>query len=372
MAAPTARAWQWDLPPGFPEPRVPDDNPMTAEKVALGRLLFYDTRLSVTGQYSCATCHQQHLAFADAQPRAVGATGELHPRGSMSLANVVYVPALTWANPNLRRLEAQALIPMFGEEPVELGLSGREDTLLHTLRRDPRYARLFPAAFPAEADPVSLSTITRALAAFQRTLISGRSPYDRFVRGDSSAVSASARRGAELFFSERLECFHCHGGFNFTGTVDHRNLGSPEVEFHNTGLYNIGGTGAFPPPNRGLREFTEWAEDEGRFRAPTLRNIAVTAPYMHDGSVPTLEAVIDHYAAGGRRISSGPYAGDGSANPHKSEFINGFTLTAGERADLLAFLQSLTDSTFLTDPRFADPWPDTLPRRRGSSRPPIP
>jgi cytochrome c peroxidase len=369
-AGPARRDWTWNLPKGFPEPRVPTDNPMTPEKVELGRHLFYDTRLSVTGQFSCASCHHQARAFADPLPRGVGATGELHPRGSMSLANVAYTPALTWVNPNLRSLEAQALIPMFGEHPVELGLAGLEDSVLRMFGRDNRYRQMFPRAFPNEAQPLSIRNVTRAIAAFERTLISGNSPYDRYLQGDTSAISRRARRGANLFFSERLECFHCHGGFSMSGSVDHKNLAFPEVEFHNTGLYNIGGSGGFPRENPGLREFTQREEDEGRFRAPTLRNIAVTAPYMHDGSVPTLDAVLDHYAAGGRTIASGPHAGVGSENPNKSEFINGFTLTAEERQELLAFFQSLTDSTFLTDPRFANPWTDTLRSRRSTRRGP--
>lgn len=252
-AAPGARAWVWDLPAGFPAPKVPADNPMTAEKVELGRHLFYDTRLSLTGTFSCASCHQQERAFADPLPRGVGATGEVHPRGSMSLANVVYTPALTWVNPNLRTLEAQALIPMFGEHPIELGLAGREDSILRTLSVDSRYRRMFPAAFANESQPLSVQNITRAIATFQRTLLSGRSPYDRFLQGDTTAISTLAKRGANLFFSERLECFHCHGGFSFSGSVDHVNLPFPEVEFHNTGLYNIGGNGGFPRENPGLK-----------------------------------------------------------------------------------------------------------------------
>ncbi len=361
--------WRWDLPPGFPEPRVPADNPMSEAKVRLGRHLFYDTRLSVTDNFSCASCHQQALAFADPFPRGTGATGELHPRGAMSLANVAYSPALTWGNPNMKSLEQQALVPMFGEDPIELGLAGKEDELLTRLAADSRYREMFPAAFPGEGTPVTLANLTRAIAAFQRTLISGRSPYDRAQHGEPGAMSASARRGEELFFSERLECFHCHGGFNFTGTVDNVGRGFPEVEFHVTGLYNIGGRGGFPKANPGLMEFTQRPEDEGKFKAPTLRNIALTAPYMHDGSIATLDEVIAHYEAGGRTILEGPNAGVGSKNPNKSEFINGFELTAEERRDLLAFLHSLTDSTFIKDPRFSDPWPDTL-RPAAVRRPP--
>jgi cytochrome c peroxidase len=138
--------------------------------------------------------------------------------------------------------------------------------------------------------------------------------------------------------------------------VQHDGTVLVEVMFHNTGLYNIGGTGAYPPDNQGIYAFTHVDGDMGRFRAPTLRNIAKTAPYMHDGSIPDLDGVIDHYAAGGRTITSGPYAGVGSASPYKSELIKGFTLTTDERSDLRAFLESLTDDALLGDPAFADPW----------------
>src|SRR5262245_49368681 len=126
--------YRWELPPGFPMPRVPADNPMSAAKVTLGRFLFYDTRLSVNGTRSCASCHRQELAFTDGKARSVGATGQEHPRGSMSLANVAYQASLTWANPKMTRLEDQALVPMYGDHPIELGLS-RDDRWLAALRR---------------------------------------------------------------------------------------------------------------------------------------------------------------------------------------------------------------------------------------------
>jgi cytochrome c peroxidase len=350
------RPFDWQLPPGFPEPVVPADNPMTEAKVALGRHLFYDVRLSGNGTQSCATCHVQALAFSDPFDRAVGSTGEVHPRGSMSLANVAYSPALTWANPLLRSLEQQALIPMFGDDPVELGLAGQEAALFARLRREPRYAALFAAAYPGERDPISVSGIVKALGTFQRTLISGRSPYDRYQQGDSSALSVSAKRGEAIFFSEQAECFHCHGGFNFTGTVNYVGKGFVEIEFHNTGLYNIDGEGAYPEPNTGIAAVTTDPDDMGKFKAPTLRNIAVTAPYMHDGSIATLDEVIEHYNAGGRTIANGPHAGVGAASPFKSEFLKPMELTAQQKRDLIAFLESLTDSTFLRDPRFSNPW----------------
>jgi len=241
-------------------------------------------------------------------------------------------------------------------DPIELGMTGKEDVLLKRLKTEPRYRRIFPQAFPV-ADPFTLENVTKAIASFERTILSGDSPYDRYRRGDDpNAISDAAKRGESLFFSERLECFHCHGGFNFTGTVDYYGKGIAVVEFHNTGLCNLKGAFSYPQPNLGLYTFTQSSEDVGKFKAPTLRNIALTAPYMHDGSVKTLAESIDHYAAGGRKIASGPRAGDDSQNSAKSEFVKGFQLSPSEKQDLLAFLRSLTDQTLLTNPALSDPW----------------
>ncbi|MBK9751915.1 MAG: di-heme enzyme [Nannocystis sp.] len=354
--AEAADDYEWPLGVGLPVPLVPDDNPMSTAKVELGRHLFYDTRLSGNHSQACASCHLQELAFTDGLAVSEGSTGQHTPRSSMSLANVAYATTLTWANPVLLDLEAQMLVPLFGAEPVELGLRGLEDELLARLREVPRYQELFAAAFPDDAEPISLHNLTRALACFERRLISGNSPHDRYLAGDTSAISESARRGAQLFNGEKLECFHCHAGFNFQDSVAY--VGKPPRNgiYHNTGLYNLDGKGAYPPGNTGLHEFTGVPADMGRFRVPTLRNIAVTAPYMHDGSIATLDEVLDHYAAGGRTIAEGPHAGVGRDNPYKSSFIRGFELSPQERADVLAFLGSLTDEEFLTDPELADPW----------------
>jgi cytochrome c peroxidase len=288
----------------------------------------------------------------------------------MSLANVAYAPVLTWGNPNVRSLEQQALVPMFGDHPIELGLTGKEELLLQRLKAVTRYRRLFEAAFPGQTDAFTIDNVTKAIASFERTLLSGDSPYDEYRRGDDpNAISDSAKRGESLFFSERLECFHCHGGFNLTGTVDYLGKGFVEVEFHNTGLYNLKGKFSYPEPNIGLYEFTQLEEDIGKFKAPTLRNIDKTAPYMHDGSIVTLSEAIDHYKEGGRTIKTGPRAGAGYDNPNKSEFIKSFDLSASEKEDLLAFLRSLTDQGFLSNPRFADPW---IPQRPAvSSKGPV-
>lgn len=347
--------YRWELPEGTPLPVVPADNPMSEAKVQLGRRLFYDERLSVNNTTACSTCHTQSLAFTDGLARSVGATGELHPRSSMTLVNAAYSGRLTWANHLLDTLEVQALIPMFGEQPVEMGMAGREAEIVGTLREDAWYREAFPAAFPADSNPYSMLNVVRALASFVRTITSFDSPYDRHLRGDPNALQDDQVRGMNLFFSERLECFHCHGGFNFTDSSTHAGTLAQNVGFHNNGLYNIGGSGDYPSENTGLYDLTGERRDMGRFKAPTLRNIALTAPYMHDGSIPALSGVLDHYERGGRVIGQGPYAGDGSHNPYRSEFVRGFELTAQERADLIAFLESLTDEWVLTNPALSDP-----------------
>lgn len=351
----SAEDYQWRIPDWLPKPIVPADNPMSEVKVELGRRLFYDKRLSVTGEFSCASCHQQSLAFTDSRSVAQGATGQLHPRNGQTLANVAYLSRLTWANPTLTQLEKQMLIPLLGMDPVELGMAGKIDELLSVLADDAEYRRLFTSSFPV-SNPISLDTLAKAIAAFERTLISVNSPFDRFRReGKVDAISPAAKRGAELFFSERLQCFQCHGGLHFVDTLKHSMLPFEDFAYHNTGLYDLGG-GRYPKPNTGLHHRTGRSVDMGRFRTPSLRNVTVTAPYMHDGSVPTLAAVIDLYAAGGRRIVGGTLAGDGRLNPNKSTFVRGFVLSGTEKADLLEFLDSLTDIEFLSDPRFSDPF----------------
>jgi cytochrome c peroxidase len=346
-----------DLPPRFPRPRVPAHTPLRRPVVELGRHLFYDTRLSGNGTMSCATCHQQARAFTDGRALAVGSTGELHFRHSMSLVNVAYNSQHGWASTLHPELEEQMLIPLFGEEPVELGLAGRDREVFERLRAEPRYQRLFPLAFPADADPFTLRNLVRAIAAFERVILSYRTPFDRYAfGGEVDALSEAAKRGEALFFSEDLECFHCHGGFNFANSVTHEGTVFDETTFHNTGLYNVDGRGAYPAHDTGLMRQTGDPAHMGRFRAPTLRNVMITAPYMHDGSIADIDGAIDHYARGGRLIVDGPYAGDGRRSPLKSEFVRGFSLSPQQREDLKAFLSALTDEALIRDPALANPW----------------
>ena len=300
---------------------MPADNPQTPEKIELGRRLFYDTRLSISGDYSCATCHQQSRAFANDKVRSIGATGELHTRNVPSLANVAYRSLLTWFNPTLSRLEDQLLVPMMGTHPVEMGMD--EAKILAVLDGDADYRRRFDAVFAGE---VSIANAARAIASFERTLISFSSPWDRYRAGDATAISAEAKLGEKLFFSEETNCFRCHPAPHFTDTYTTADLPFAEFGFHDIGLWS----------------------DQDRVRAPSLRNVGVSAPYMHDGSQPTLEDVIQIYASGGM--------GPGQNRKTKSAYIKPLSLHDFERRAIIAFLQSLTDTEFLSDPRFSDPF----------------
>jgi cytochrome c peroxidase len=336
-----SRGWLWSLPPGFPAPRVPADNRMSAEKLDLGRRLFYDPRLSGNGTQSCSSCHQPERAFTDGRAHAMGSTGESHPRSAMSLANVAYSASLTWADPGKRSLESQAVVPMTNEHPVEMGMKGHEIEVLARLKAEPIYQGLFSAAFPGETEPFTLLNVRKSIACFERTIFSGDSPYDRFVwKDDRNAMSEAALRGMKLFTSDRLHCSRCHAGFTFSGPTVWQ--GSPEAApaFFNNGVDEA--PGAADP---GLFTVSHRQADRGRFRAPTLRNIAATGPYMHDGRFATLDAVIDHYARGGTPARN------------RSPLVPGFAITAEEKCDLIAFLESLTDEGFLKDLRLSNPWP---------------
>lgn len=322
---PAGTGFEWRLPPGFPRPAVPADNPMSQAKVELGRRLFYDVRLSANRTQSCASCHRQALAWTDGRARAVGSSGQVHRRNAPSLTNVAYEAALGWADARLVRLEDQALVPMLGARPVELGIEER--VLAARLLGDPFYRSAFRAAFPGEPFPFTLGHVAKALACFERTLVSGDSAYDRLVyQGQQGALSESAWRGMRLFFSERLACSSCHAGINFSGSIVFEGRERGAASFHDDGVHDL-------KTDAGLSEVTHRRKDTGRFRVPTLRNVALTAPYMHDGSIGTLEEVVEHYAA-----------------------QRGFRLSADEKLDLCAFLRSLTDESFVRDPRLGDPW----------------
>ena len=296
--------YRWSLPRGFPVPAVPADNPMSAAKVALGHRLFFEPTLSVTGAYSCASCHQPLRAFSDGRKVAIGATGQPTPTNALSLANVAYNVSFGWSTPEVRSLEDQMRQPLLNDHPVEMGMKGRETRVVAALVDDAGWRTEFTAAFPEAHGRFTFEHLIKAIAAFERTLISGHSPFDEYVfNGKHDALTPEAKRGMALFYSERLGCGSCHSGFNFSGAWRDAQGATAEPSFANNGI----GTAAV--------------------RVPTLRNVALTAPYMHDGSLSTLEAVLAHYEQAGPTLRR-------------------FTLTAAERHELIAFLQCLTDPTF--------------------------
>jgi cytochrome c peroxidase len=296
--------YRWAIPPGLPQPAVPTDNPMSDAKVALGRALFADVRLSITGEHSCQSCHEPARAFTDGLIRSRGALQDELPLNAPTLLNAAYNPSLGWNDASVRSLEQQMRGPLFNEHPRELGLAGREWLVERKLAADPDLVRAFQRAFPREPQPVTMDNVVRAIAAFERTLLSADSAFDRYAfRGEHDALDAAQKRGMELFFSPRSGCSACHGGINFAGPwVD---ASHPEAE----PVFADTGTGV-------------------TVRVPTLRNLGATAPYLHDGTLPTLDAVLDHY----ERVAADPAADHRLRRP---------PLTTGDRAALLAFLRSL-------------------------------
>lgn len=305
----------WDLPEHFPLPEEPADNPTTLERVELGRALFYEPLLSLDSTISCANCHQLPFAFSDPDQVSAGVHGRKGFRNSPTLTNVAYNERYFFDG-GIPSLELQVLAPLDNEDEMQLNI---HQAALR-LREDSQYVALFQKAYGRQPDSYG---ITRALAAFERTLISADSPYDRWLSGDREALSTSAKRGRDLFYSTRLNCHQCHAGFNFTHNgFEHNGLLSDYTH------------------DPGRRRVTMSEADIGKFKVPTLRNISVSAPYMHDGSLRTLEAVIAHYASGGH------------PHPNKSPLVTGFTLSSEEQSALLAFLHSLTDQAFLQNPEF--------------------
>jgi cytochrome c peroxidase len=262
----------------------------------------------------------------------------------MTLTNVAYNPAFTWGSDHVRSLEAQMRQPLFNEHPVEMGLKKAGVAAVNALIADANYQTQFAAAFPGQPEALTMEHVIEAIASFERTLISGHSPFDRYVfDDDQSALSESAKRGMALFYSARIGCAQCHSGINFSGEIVFEGHTHGRALFANTGLYDLDGRGGYPSSDRGLMEVTHRAADMGKFKVPTLRNVALTAPYMHDGSLPTLDAVLDHYVRGGHK------------NPLQDARVRAFGLSQAERSELLEFLKSLTDREFVENPEFAAP-----------------
>lgn len=305
----------FDLPAGVPQPPIPTGKEITLERFELGKKLFYDKRLSSDSTISCASCHLQSAGFADHNPVSIGVKGRVGFRNSPTLVNVAYHPYFfkEGGNPTL---ESQAFGPI--EEQHEMDFNARG--IVERMATDEEIQWMSFKAFGRSFDNFVL---VRSLGAFQRTLISANSRYDQFqYLGDATALNDSEQRGMALFFSENLNCTQCHGGFDFTEYAIVNNGTKSEYQ------------------DLGLMRLTFDSLDVGKFKVPTLRNIELTYPYMHDGSFPTLESVIEHYNQGGQN------------HPNQSPFIQPLNLSDQEKADLVAFLKSLTDWELVNNSRF--------------------
>ena len=343
-------------PAHFPEIFIPADNPMTVEGVQLGRRLFYDPILSGDSTQSCSSCHLPHGSFTDNKDVSVGIDGIAGRRSAMSLLNVAYVrnsassDGLFWDGRS-KSLEAQALKPV--EDPIEM--HNTWPNALAKIRESEDYKTRFRKAFGITAcEDISQELAAKAIAQFERILISsGNSKFDQYLAGDNFALDDEELDGKLMFFDEGLsnglqlpdaECFHCHGGLTLTGN-----------QFFNNGIDSAGLLTDFKDFGRGEVTLNEW--DNGKFRAPTLRNIAMSAPYMHDGRFVSLDEVLGHYIAGGK------------PGPNKDPFIHplGFPMQQGtqtvytgftpyHKQALLKFLHALTDSTFVNNPDIQNPF----------------
>ncbi|MBX2926634.1 MAG: hypothetical protein KF852_02260 [Saprospiraceae bacterium] len=319
--APTAYALQ--EPPGFVRMIIPEDTPLTEEGIELGRRLFFDPILSADSTISCASCHLPELAFSDGMRTSTGVQGRIGRRNSPSLANVgYYYKGLFWDG-RVSTLEEQSLHPV--EDSLEMANTWPEAE--RSLRAHPSYPALFRRAFGINTTTeINSDLVGKALAQFQRTLLSADSKFDQKMRGEA-AFTAQEQRGWTIFFDASMEvphseCSHCHADPLFTN-----------LDFANNGIDSVVRLEDFP--DRGRGEVSGNRYELGAFRVSTLRNIALTAPYMHDGRFDTLEDVIEHYAGGGHAAEN--------LNPN----VMPLRLSAQDKADLIAFLHTLTDSTFV-------------------------
>jgi cytochrome c peroxidase len=299
------------IPKGFPEPYIPLDNKLTQSRVELGRQLFFDVRLSRNNSLACASCHNPKLAFTDGNKLSIGNKGELLSRNAPTLTNIAYQDSGLLFDRGVPTLEMQILVPIQEHKEFDFNIH----LIAERLKKDTSLQSLSLKAYDSEITPF---VITRSIAAFERTLISGNSPYDNFNNGDSSALTIDQQLGMELFLNT-LNCTECHSGFNFTNN-----------SLQNNGLH------PYPYPlDSGRMRVTALEKDRDLFKVPTLRNISVTGPYMHDGSITSLELVIEHYNSGGQQHN------------HKSDLITPLELTSDEKRQLIGFLNSLTDTSFI-------------------------
>ena len=302
------------IPPGYPDIQAPADNVYTLARWTLGKRLFHDPIMSSDKSISCASCHNQVNAFSDHVSLSEGVHKRLNTLNTPTLTNIAYNPYFTSAG-GVSTLEKHVLVPVQEHNEFDFNML----LIVERIKDDPTYVELSKQSYDRLPDAY---VITRAIACYERSLLSFESEFDKYNMGKTDAMGVSAKRGMDLFYSDKTQCSSCHSGINFT-----------DYSFKNNGLYK-------DYQEEGRLKLTGNEEDRGLFKVPTLRNIERTAPYMHDGSMADLNSVIRHYESGGL--------------PHKnrSEHIRPFSLTGDERKDLIQFLKSLTDENFVSNPIF--------------------
>jgi cytochrome c peroxidase len=328
--------YQLITPPHFGNQyEIPADNPMTEAGVELGRRLFYDTRLSRNDSIACATCHQPQFAFTDGKAKSLGIDGKIHARSSMSLVNLLWSKQFFWDG-RVSSLEAQALIPIQDPKEMDMPLSQLVSKLQKISDYPPRFKKAFGSA------KITATNLAKALAQFERTLISGNARYDQIVSGKATP-SAREQEAIQLFMTHPIpeagirggNCGDCHGGY-----LTQLNT------FHNNGLDK-------EPLDLGLGAISGKRFDKGKMKAPSLRNIALTAPYMHDGRFKTLREVLDHY---NDHIQPSPYLDPLIVEATNEVDGQSLLLTEAEKESIILFLNMLTDSSFINNPKFANPF----------------
>ncbi|MEN9529709.1 MAG: hypothetical protein RI932_1582 [Pseudomonadota bacterium] len=329
-----------------------------SKKAEWGKLLFFEPRLSANGKVSCATCHEMGRAFTENRATSKDIEGHSVGRNSPTLINAAHMDVLTWANPVLRKLENQIIVPLFLDTPGEMALIRVWPKVRAELLEQPPHIDLYRSAFPEDKGPPDTRHLFAALAEYVRTLEAFDSPYDRLLAGERNALNPKAQRGRELFFSKRTNCAACHSGLLLSNAAksefltDKDPLSLPPakdksgriIQFAHNGLYNWDGKGGMPEKQEGLYEFSLKLEDRGKFRIPPLRNVARTPPYMHDGSLETLDDVIEHYNRGGTNRCLKKK--DCRSAPQKHPLVRPLYLSSAEKESLVEFLKSLSTKKF--------------------------
>ena len=313
----------------------------------IGRLLFFDERLSINKTKSCASCHKPQLAFTDGEITPLGAFGDTVKRNTPTLINLADNSNFNWGNESLTSLQAQSNFPLFGKHPIEMGNDSLNNKTLDFIFTDNKYSSLIKQK---NISNINWQIVKNLIASYVKEMKFHNSKYDLYLQGKIE-LTKDEFAGKKIFFSEKLNCKKCHGGNDFD---------EPEFTrmniYQNIGLYCIGNDSLYANDDNGLYNETKDKDDIGKFKIPSLRNVMLTAPYFHDGSAKNIDEVIAHYSRGGRIIKDNKNAGDGKLHPNKNESIGGFTITEKEKKQLIIFLSTLTDTNYLKNEFYRSPY----------------